>query len=68
VSFRTCDIYEEDTLIPIVIRYQRLIMRFIEISYKPPGIGLDLYIKHVQMSCFTLNRFVGFLYFFKYPL
>ena len=31
-------------------------MCFIEISCKPTVIGLDLYVKHVQMFCFTLNR------------
>jgi hypothetical protein len=69
VSFRTCDVYEEDILIPLVIRYQYIIMHFIEISLKHPAIGLDLHVIHVKMSSFTLNRVAeSFLCFFKYPL
>jgi len=69
LSGRVIRIYEEDILIPLVIRYQYVIMRFIEISCMPPAISLDLYVIHVQMPCFILNRVAEvLLYFVKYPL
>lgn len=69
MSFRKCDIYEGDILSPLVIRYQFIKLRAIEISYKPQATGLGLYVIHVQMSRFQLNRVAEvILYFFKYSL
>jgi len=66
---RGITVYEEDILIRLVIRYQCVIMSFIEISCMPPAIGLDLYVIHVQMPCFILKRVAEvLLYFVKYPL